>query len=602
MLRRSTFPSSYCCVIPTNKIISQIRFRSNANQGVNNNFSPKKHKWWTNKVIKAETAAAAASSSSQQQQQTVDLRQISTITELGQQKLVAALTKYSSKAAAMSEQQNKSFEVNNNNNQDPNMTTNNNNNNSSLIIEMSFDETTEKSLIENIRHDQSIFEASGIPAATVFWNDTRLLRQNRYSRMSSGLAVVGGSESIKRIMESKNTARSSTPRCLFVPDDLEELPDWITKHNNNNNNNQNNNLRPLPLIVIRAPRARINHDLLSAEKSDGFAAQFHLPVRLPREFAFVSSEQFDENQQQTATKPLRRPASTKLNRLAVCHGLRIPGNVGAIIKSAYRNGYDGIVLDRCCELTGEKVLRAAAEAAFDPNFHIFEFGHKIVSTPLKPRSDRENNNNNSQVDGADDENIFHQAEKDFAEGASSGLLLKRIAAAHNLLPLMMIPAASTPFSTHEDIGVVEVTAAAKQFHYINYKSDQNEKSDSEKQQKQQQVGTMLVVGGEANGLNGLASEWNRDALFVPLVPLCLQMDNPLINSINVASAAATAMYYFRPGAKKEFEELFRRGIVPKNVDDDQEDDQDVQVAKLMNPTYLLPTLNEAREQSERLLK
>ena len=399
-------------------------------------------------------------------------------------------------------------------------------------------------------------------------------------------------------MENKNNPL--TPRCLFVPDDIEQLPDWITSHQQKQqkqteNNSSNVNLLPLPLVVVRAPRSRINHDLLSAERCDGYAAQFTLPVRLPREFAFISSSS-SQDQENTEVKQ-RRPLK-KLNRVAVCHGLRIPSNVGAIIKSAYRNGYDGIVLDRCCELTGEKVLRAAGEAAFDPNFHIFEFGHKLVSTPLSSK-----NNNTVDQENENNSNNVNQAEKDFAEGASSGLLLKRIAAAHNLLPLMMIPAAATPFASHEDIGVIDIMNAAKQYHYINYLNETNNKNN----ENAHEMGTMLVVGGEANGLNGLASEWNRDALFVPLVPVCLQMDNTFINSVNVASAAATAMYLFRSGAKKEFEEYFKRGIVPENANhsdanSDSNDDENSAVARLMNPTLVLSAMKDAREQSERLLK
>jgi hypothetical protein len=45
---------------------------------------------------------------------------------------------------------------------------------------------------------------------------------------------------------------------------------------------------------------------------------------------------------------------------------------------------------------------------------------------------------------------------------------------------------------------------------------------------------------------------------VAYVPMCLRMDNPLVQSLNVAAAASAAMHHFRPAAAVEHARLRRR--------------------------------------------
>lgn len=384
-----------------------------------------------------------------------------------------------------------------------------------------------------------------IPPASAWWADACVLRRNRESRHNAKAAVVGGEANIRRIWHKLGVK----PRCIFVPDNMgSALPEWMmspaSRQSSSNNKDGGNT------VIVRAPAARINRELLSAERNDGFAAEFPLPARVPREVALFSPEEQMEQQQQaqaaTATQGGASPSPVspilKLSRVVVAHGLRVPGNVGSIIKNARSAGFDAVILDRCCELTSEKVLRAAGDAAFDPAFHILEFGQKLLG-------------GSTRLDGQRDNATT------WAEGVNSALLLKRIAAAHGLLPMMLVP--QTIHSSVETGDSYDVFAVAQQFHYSLFKEMQQQSSSAGADRRNnKQLGAMIVVGGEAAGLSGLASDWNRDALYVPMLPVAVRMDNPQVNSINVAAAASVAMHLFRPRAAGEFEEYFRRGITP----------------------------------------
>lgn len=414
--------------------------------------------------------------------------------------------------------------------------------------------------------------AVGIPPASAWWADARSVRMSRTLRFHTRSAVVGGEDNVRRIWKNLGV----TPRCVFAPDDG-ALPEWMMKV-------QQGRKPEAKTVIVRSPGAEINRRLLSAEQNDGFAAHFPLPARLPREFAFMSPDEQDQMRQDVvagsaaaaAAKPQQQQQqmnpTVRLSRVIVAHGLRVPSNVGSLIRTARTAGFDAVVLDRCCDLTSEKVLRAAGEAAFDPNFHIFEFGHKMTA--------------GSSLDSEQRDDATQ-----WAEGVNSALLLKRIAAAHGLLPLMLVP--QTPFSSAETGDSYDIFAVAQRYHHAMYLEEHKKSNTNTAETKKQlQMGVMLVVGGEAAGLSGVYSDWNRDALYVPMLPVSIRMDNPQVNSINVAAAGSIAAHLFRPKAAKEFAEYFKRGIVPPQSEAEEHSDACKNVPAL-EPVVLLESLRAA---------
>lgn len=65
--------------------------------------------------------------------------------------------------------------------------------------------------------------------------------------------------------------------------------------------------------------------------------------------------------------------------MLVLVGLRIPSNVGTLLRAAVDMQFDSVVLINTVDALHEKVLRACDGALFHPNLHIYEaFSHKSL--------------------------------------------------------------------------------------------------------------------------------------------------------------------------------------------------------------------------------
>jgi tRNA G18 (ribose-2'-O)-methylase SpoU len=162
-----------------------------------------------------------------------------------------------------------------------------------------------------------------------------------------------------------------------------------------------------------------------------------------------------------------------------------------------------VILDRCADYLNEKVLRASEGAVYAPNVRTFV---------LKDRA---------QFDHVD--------------------VLQTAALTHRLLPIFGVP----------DARAEPVFKVAQRLHYCN----RGKASD-------ESLGAMVFLGSEAQGLEQLQERWA-----IPAKPTCITLDNAQVNSMNLAFAASILLHHFRPNAAGEFEDLFRRGVVPADQDE-----------------------------------
>jgi len=85
------------------------------------------------------------------------------------------------------------------------------------------------------------------------------LRANTHARAQLGSCVVGGSSAIRRIWHDYGVK----PTCIFIPDDV-PVPEWCLNG-------------PTATVIVRTDAATINHEMLSSNQCDGFAAEFETP-------------------------------------------------------------------------------------------------------------------------------------------------------------------------------------------------------------------------------------------------------------------------------------------------------------------------------------
>ncbi|RNE98001.1 putative RNA methyltransferase [Trypanosoma rangeli] len=299
------------------------------------------------------------------------------------------------------------------------------------------------------------------------WKSTKLLRENRQLRRSLQACVVGGADAIRRVWRDYKIQ----PHVVYVPNTEPAVPAWCLQEE-------------LPSCVVCCSPVDVNKSLLSAERGDGYAAEFPIPTSFSLE-AFLGYQ-----------KP------TRLASVLVLVGLRIPSNVGVLIRAAVDMGFESVILDDCVDLFHEKVLRASGGAVFAPTVKVFE-----------------------------------------AQAASTALL-NRVALEHQLLPLLAVPsqAAEPAFK------VAHRLHKSNALRRHNCGSGAGSNDDS--------LGPMLILGSESKGLASLAGKWT-----VPHCMVSLQLPNSSITSINVGVAGSVLLHAFRPAAEKHYAMLSE--IAPK---------------------------------------
>ncbi|KPA79253.1 putative mitochondrial hypothetical protein [Leptomonas pyrrhocoris] len=334
------------------------------------------------------------------------------------------------------------------------------------------------------------------------WTGTKVLRSNRHLRHSNAACVVGGANAIRRVWRTYRIK----PTVVYVPNTEPEVPAWCLEED-------------LPTVIVRCSPVAVRRQLLSAEYSDGFAAEFPLPVNTVSDAtslltAATVSEKAPETAAQT-DRPLHNPfGHHAVKAMLVLVGLRIPSNVGALLRAATEMGYDAAVLVNCADVTQEKVLRASDGAALSPALRIYA--------------------------------------TDTTEQACVSLL-SSIAAQHHLMPFLAVP-------SQEVDPAFEV---AKRFHVYNNNnsSDRAEAagvgsslSDAAIAGLQAptppRLGPMVVLGSEAQGLRDLHGTWS-----VPYQLVTLPLPNPMVDSYNVSVAGSVLLHLFRPAAAEHFDRL-----------------------------------------------
>ena len=427
------------------------------------------------------------------------------------------------------------------------------------------------------------------------WACTKMLRSSRHAREAQRTVVTGGKAAIRRIWREYNIV----PNVVYLPDD-EPIPNWCLDPPASSSASSDSAASPTHRrpIIVRAPGASINKDLLSADLSDGFAAEFTLDERSPifrhgtatfsgrsdvysdvaQEAARdASSEAARFNSSTAGLDPAllyQDPKHSKINLRAsvLLSESRIPSNVGIAVKAAIESGLDAVILDRCVDMLSEKVIRASEGTMLNPKARIFQL------------------NEAHGVKGA----------------AGAADVIQKACLRHNLLPLVTVPSqeAVPAFQMAQELFygaekydekmkyAAKAAAAAAAEAEAEAKASSAEKTadasssysddrtDDEKLNALALIrggaaecppprGAMLMLGSETFGLHHIVGSWDEGqyADAVPYRAVTLSMPDFRVDSINVAVAGGILMKMFRPAARKEHRQLFRLGVVPEGAEE-----------------------------------
>eukprot|EP00758_Cryptobia_borreli_P018903 Tbor_TRINITY_DN7628_c0_g1::TRINITY_DN7628_c0_g1_i1::g.1005::m.1005 len=354
------------------------------------------------------------------------------------------------------------------------------------------------------------------------WKASVLVRATPHVRDHYKVAVTGGEETIKTIW----CEYGIRPNVVYIPDDLKEIPDWCVTM-----------ARESPTIIYRARGADINRVLLSADFNDGFAAEFPIDA-IP---------QMDPL---SLTLPLKDGnVATRINSAIVLQQLRIPSNVGILLRAALEQGYDTVILDRCVDVYSEKVIRASGGAVLSP---------KLKVVQIKSTGDA----------AADDERSL--------------AIIQKMAVVHRLLPLAAVPDQSAP-------PISDVVR--KMFFYDRQKEIAGQRGAQQGENAisahiggkegpgtsasnpcsgasagPSHIGPMLLLGSESQGLVNLLSKWNtteegRSQLINYQLVSLEMINNYVVGSMNVGVAGTILMHAVRPQAFVELNKLAEEGII-----------------------------------------
>ncbi|CCW62600.1 unnamed protein product [Phytomonas sp. EM1] len=327
--------------------------------------------------------------------------------------------------------------------------------------------------------------------ARALWNSSVVARSNKHARRSQGVCVVGGAKAIRRIWRDYGIQ----PNVVYVPNTEPAVLPWCLEES-------------LPSFIVRCPPVEVKKHLLSAEYSDGYAAEFPwYPSQLsPAVALFASDDTAGEGftateRSTTASMPCDERGTKLIRSMLVLVGLRIPSNVGMLLRAAVDLSYDSVLLVNCVDPFQEKVVRASEGAAYSPRLQLFEM----------------------------------------ADTTSCVSFLNNIALQHHLLPLLAVPSQE----------VQQAFDVAKQFHTHNARQRQRARDGTAASSTPAgTIGPMLILGSESEGLRGLDNGvWTS-----PYQLLTLPLPNAIVDSHNVTVSGSILLNLFRPDAEAHFME------------------------------------------------
>lgn len=401
---------------------------------------------------------------------------------------------------------------------------------------------TEPVVLDSVEDSVVVAATEQVVDGRRLWTGTKVLRANKHVRRSSAACVVGGASAIQRVWRRYKVR----PNVVYVPNTEAAVPAWCLE-------------AALPTVLVRSSPVAVRQQLLSAEYSDGYAAEFPLPPQCVSDATALLAPppSGPRTPDPSAPPPPADPAPARplhdplgyhaVKAMLVLVGLRIPSNVGALLRAAVDMGYDAAVLVNCADPMQEKVLRASDGTALSPALRLYE--------------------------------------TEASEQACVSLL-SSIAAQHHLLPLLAVPSQE----------VEPAFEVAKRFHVYNAAHQAREDgaattrgdggggagtTGSLRAPPPPQLGAMVVLGSEAQGLRDLHGRWA-----VPYQFVTLPLPNPMVDSYNVSVAGSVLLDLFRPGAAAHFTRLVELSgeavadLLPKPTaasvggDDDGEDEDD----------------------------
>ena len=405
--------------------------------------------------------------------------------------------------------------------------------------------------------------------------------------------MTGGETSIRRIW----TEYKVSPHVVFTPND-KPLPPWMVHMIS---------VSSTPILIFRANGADINRWLLSADFNDGFAAEF--PIDMPPLDPLM----------------LTLPPSSiaqRLNSAIVVTEARIPSNVGAIVRAAADKKFGALVLDRCCDLYSEKVIRASGGAVFAPHLQVYEIRERDVSIG----------------DGEGRPEVLKGAEENSLDVEDrTRSILQKMAIQHRLLPIAAVPSQTAPtifqaqqqllmsnypelspdYEAPKSLGTSgassPTTTATTTNPSTTSSSSSPQPSTPQHTTPYQTIGPMLMLGAESHGLDRLLAAWTNVPVTIsrrvttpsssgaatmfnsgdasgtkvgvsdsssssgegagggveyetvvahppPYQPVSLEMTNTLVPSLNLALAGSILMNHLRPAAEQDMLVLAERGI------------------------------------------
>lgn len=323
---------------------------------------------------------------------------------------------------------------------------------------------------------------TSVVTARDLWHASCVARKSKHTRRSQGACVVGGAKAIRRVWREYRIR----PHVVYVPNTEKVLPGWCTDDDEG-----------LPTYLVRSSPVEIKRQLLSAEHSDGYAAEFPWGPSLVAPASTLLAVDGARPRTAESGREDERGVSRAVGSMVVLIGLRIPSNAGLLIRAAVDLGYESVLLVDCVDPFHEKVVRASEGTVFSPHLRVYE------------------------------------AHSEEGGGGDLVGLLSGIAARHRLLPLLAVP------SQEAD----QAFDVAKRFHLHNATARAGEGV----------FGAMLVLGSESEGLRSLGgSEWR-----VPHQVVTLPLPNPEIDSLNVTVAGSVLLNLFRRGAEPHFSQLLQ---------------------------------------------
>ena len=255
--------------------------------------------------------------------------------------------------------------------------------------------------------------------------------------------VFGGEEAVKNVWFRYKVS----PLSIFISDDI-AWPNWLQWADSS-------------ARIIQAPQAIINR-MLRAKKNESYAGHFPLPYR-----SDIGADM--------------GLCFQNIRQALLLYKLRDPQNIGSLIKSAAKFGFDLVLLYACTSINNEKLIRASDGCTYDPSITFFEV----------------------------------------REGTNLVRILRFLKEQKRLAPCFATP------NQHAQ----SITDFARRLR-------ENVQMDA---QGNGATGSLLILGSEHHGLGNLTHVWAGDQL----EHACIKMNGSAMESLNVAHAGAIFMHSLR---------------------------------------------------------